>query len=342
MSRRAAAAAPTRAWVAPLLAAAALAACRGSDPQPFLPLALDRFAGASSLLAGGGSSSTFGYTSGPGLDYPTLRLVRQDPAELDALAPLGDVTFAPGAQLARLHVTEEAAVLVVDQGVQVVDLTGPWLAPEVLSLDRPALDAIAAGRWVAVAVDHGLTLVNRDDPATSYQQPTASTPAALLATRSGFLAFTATGYLTADTTGATPAFAEQRHPVLHDLREALALGDAALAAGPADDPDRTRVLRLDLTDPAAPAVVRSHEVPGGLVAFAWDGAATSLVAVHGPGDDADPVSFHEGYLLLESPAGFQARGVPLQFWSRGRQVLAAHAERLLAVQAAGVAALRIQ
>jgi hypothetical protein len=184
--------------------------------------------------------------------------------------------------------------------------------------------------------------VSRDDPGTSYSQAAPGGPTALLVTRTGFLAFTATGYVVADVSTAPPTFTAVNDPVLRDLRDAHADGDVAVAAGPASASDRSRVVRLDLTDPSAPAVVRSHEVPGSYVAFAWDGGATSVVAVHGPGDDADPTSFHQGYLVLESAGAFQDRGVPLPFWSRGHQVLAARAGRLLAVEAVGAAYLEIR
>ena len=145
-----------------------------------------------------------------------------------------------------------------------------------------------------------------------------------------------------DTSGAVPAFHEVSDPDLGNLRAAIASGATALVAGPASSSDRTRVLRLDLADPAAPVVVRRQEVPGAFVALASDGAGTAVVAIHGEGDTAESTAFHQGYLLRESGGGFQVTGLPLAFWSQSQQPLAAHAGHLFAVQGVGLGHLRIR
>jgi len=231
---------------------------------------------------------------------------------------------------------------VVDGGVRVVDLSAPALPVEQLPVPGVAVDLAVSGRWVAVAIDHALVLVHRDDPLTPHPFATTSTPRALLATGATFLAFTTTGYVVADASGAAPTFQEVSDPVLGDLRAAEASGAAALVAGPASSPDRSRVLRLDLVSPATPVVVHGLEIPGAFVALASDGGATSVVAIHGEGDAAEPTAFHQGYLLRESSSGFQVAGLPLPFWSRSDQPLAAHAGHLFAVEAAGLALLRIR
>jgi hypothetical protein len=325
-----------------LLACIAFAACQGSDPQALELVSLDPFGAQDSLIEGGGASSIVGYTSPAGSGIPTLRLVKHDAANPDRVEPIRDVGFSGANAITRLRVTDEAAVLVVDGSVRLVDLSVPGQPSEQIPVAGVVGDVAAAGRWVAAAVEGGVALVNRDAPATSYPFAAASTPTALLASAGGFLAFTATGYVVVDLAGAEPAFWEVSDPVLRDLRSVAAAGGGALAAGPAATPGRSRVLRLDLSDPGAPVVVRSHECAGAFVAFAWDGGVTSVIAVHGAGDDAAPASFHQGYLLREGPGGFEESGLPLPFWSQSSQPIAAHANRLFAAQAGGVALLGIR
>jgi len=324
-----------------LLLLAALAGCQGSDPQPLEPVSLDRFAGQDSLVDGGGASSVVGFTSPSGSFLPTVRLVRHEAASPERLQLLGDVSFA-GVRITRLRVTDEAAALVVDGGVRVVDLSAPSLPVEGIAVPGPAVDLAVSGRWVAVAIDHGLVLVHRDEPSVTHPFATTSTPSALLATGGSFLAFTTTGYVVADTSGAAPTFQEVSDPVLGNLRAAAASGSTALVAGPGASPDRSRVLRLDLTSPSMPLVVHGQEVPGAFVAFASDGDDLSVIAIHGDGDTSEPTAFHQGYLLRESSSGFQYAGLPLPFWSLGDQPLAAHAGHLFAVEAVGLGLLRIR
>lgn len=334
-------AAPLTTRAAGLVLLVALTGCPASDPQPLEPISLDRFAGQDSLVGGGGASSVVGYSSPSGGFLPTVRLARHDAASPEALQPLGDVTFA-GSAITALRVTEEAAAIVVDGGVRVVDLSVPSLPVEGILVPDLALDLAVSGRWVAAAVDHGLVLVHRDDPTTAHAFALTSTPGALLAAGGVFLAFTTTGYAVADTAGATPSLLEVSDPLLGNLRAAEASGSAAMVAGPGAVPDRTRVLRLDLTTPSAPAVVHGVEVPGTFAAFAWDGGETSVVAIHGEGDGTAPGAFHQGWLLRESGGGFEPTGLPLPFWSLSRQPLAAHAGHLFAVESVGLGLLRIR
>ena len=67
-----------------------------------------------------------------------------------------------------------------------------------------------------------------------------------------------------------------------------------------------------------------------------------MVAIHGEGDGADLRAFHEGYVVREGADGFRDEGVPLTFWSRSTQPLAAHADRLFAVEDRGLEFLRIR
>ena len=154
-----------------LLLLAVLGGCAGSDPQPLEPVSLDRFGGADSLVAGGGGSSALGYTAPTGSFLPAVRLVRHDAANPGILRPLGDVSFPGGTRITRLRVTDEAAALVLDGAVWVVDLADPSLTVWGVAVGGLALDVAVSGRWAAVAVDHGLVLTHRDDPSPRTRSP---------------------------------------------------------------------------------------------------------------------------------------------------------------------------
>jgi hypothetical protein len=302
---------------------------------------LDRFGDQTSLVAGGGASSTIGHTASSG-GYQVLRLARHDAASPDQTVFLGDVSFNGAGGITRLVVNDEAAAANVGGVVTIVDLSVPSLPIEVLpALGNPA-DLVVAGRWVLAAAGNDLVLVNRDAPLATTGYTAAGTPTALIATQGVFLAFTTAGYVVVDPAGAAPSFSEVSDAALANLRDAYAGGAGAMVAGPAASFGRSRVLRLDLATPAAPAIVRSHEVPGSYVTFAWDGGSTSVVAIHGDGDGPDPRSFHEGYVVREETDGFADFGVPLTFWSQSSQPLAAHANHLFAVEARGLLFLRIR
>jgi hypothetical protein len=319
---------------------AVLPGCRGSDPQPLELISLDPFGDQASLVAGGGASSIVGHTGTSG-GSPILRLERHDRTSPDRLTLLGDVRFAGGGAITRLVVTDEAAAVNVGGVVKVVDLTVPALPIETLDVlgDASAL-AVGGSRVLAVA-GGDLVLVDRGAPVVTAQFTPAAEPTCLVAAGGVFLAFTADGYVLVDPSSAT-TFAEVTDPTLAGVRDASADGASALVAGPASSPGRSRILRLDLSNPAAPAVVRGHEVPGAYVAFAWDGGSTAVIAVHGSGDGADPRAFHEGWVVREGAGGFADEGVPLTFWSETSQPLAAHVDRLFAVEAQGLLFLRIR
>jgi hypothetical protein len=328
-----------RCW--PLLAAlAVVAACQGSDPQPLEYVGIDRFGDQTSLVAGGGRAATIGESALAGT-LPTLRLERLDSSDPDRTVFLGDVIFGGGGRITRLAVSDEAAAVVVGGAVQVVDLTDPTLPVAALP-DLPAVsDLVVGGRWVLAALGSDLHLVDREGLLAATTFGAASPPTALLATAGGFLAFTEAGYVAVDPSGATPTFTEVSDPALGNLRRAFPDGAGALVAGPAAAFDRSRVLRLDLTTPGAPVIVASTELAGTYVAFAWDGGATSVVAVHGAADGPDPLAFHQGYVVREVAGGFHGTGVPLTSWAQSDQPLAARASHLVAVSAQGLLLLRI-
>jgi len=319
---------------------AAIAACQGSDPQPLELVAVDPFGDQGSLVAGGGASSTVGFTASRE-SVPIVRFVRHDVASPDLTALVGDVRFAESGSVTRLVVSDEAAVATVGGIVKVVDLSDPTLPVESLDGVGDAADLAVKGRWVLAAVGGELVLVDRDAPVTPARYAAIGAPTALLATQGGFLAFTTIGYVVVDPGAANP-FTESSDALLANVEDARADGAGAVVAGPAPSFGRSRLLRLDLTDPASPVIVRTLELEGAYVAFAWDGDSTAVVAIHGAGDDANPRSFHEGYVVREEADGFAAVGVPLTFWSVGDQPLSAHASRLFAAQARGLALLRIR
>lgn len=334
---------PRPAAAALLLCALGLAGCQGSDPQPLSLVSRDAFGGSESLVDGGGGGATLGFGSPPVTGPTSVRLLRLDAADPDLATLIGDVPL--GGRATRLRVTDEAVAALVGGALLVADAADPALLPVAFEAPEGAADLAVRGRWIAVAANHALHLLDREGLAAPASYPTTATPTAPVATAWGFLCFTATGWVTADVTGPTPAFREVADPLLRDARAAAALpgGAGAWVAGPGGAADRARVLRLDLSDPAAPVVLRSADLAGAFVAFAWDGGEEAVLAVHGEGDDpARPESFHEGWLLRESAGGLAATRLPLPFWSRSAQPFALHARRLLAAQPGGVTLLRLR
>jgi len=174
-----------------LLGALALAGCQGSDPQPLTPLSRDAFGGSESLVDGGGAGATLGFASPPVAGPTTVRLLRLDAADPDVAALLGDVPL--GGRATRLRVTDEAVAALVDGALLVADLADPALVPVAFEAPPGAVDLAVGGRWIAVAVDRALHLIDRDGLLPPATFATTSTPTAPVATAHGFLAFTTTG-----------------------------------------------------------------------------------------------------------------------------------------------------
>jgi len=315
---------------------AALPACQGSDPQPLQLISRDPFYGDGGVIGGGGASSMVGYTvpSG-GFNTTMIRLVRHDAANPDQLTFVGDVALEPGVEVTRVVVTDQVSAVVAGGEVSLVDLSVPSLPVDVLSFARGVEGVAVEGRWLLAISGNDLALVNRDAPLSITTYTSSVAPTGILATQGMFLVFTTTGYVTVDPSGPTPTFQPVADPDLRNIRDAYADGAGAVVAGPGAAVAQSKVLRLDLTAPASPVVVWRHDVPGSYVTFAWDGASTSVVAVHGDGDGF-PGSFREGFLVREADDGVHDTGIPLPLWFGGGHPLAAHASRLFAMDESGM------
>lgn len=308
------------------LALAGLLACRGSDPQPLEFIVGDHFYASNASLAGGGSSGVVAYTRWDGTGRTTVRVIRHDAAAPDELELLGEVDFG-SASVARLAVSDDTVAVSGDGGVTLIELRDASLGTSLVSLAATPTAVAVEGRWLLAASGDQLTLVDLDGGAR-VTSPAAPSPfTSVLASQGTFLAFTATGYVHV-TPGPTVAWRSVEDPVIRNFRGAFADGAEAMVAGPSLALGRSRVVRLDLSAPGSPVVLRSHELDGAFADFAWDGGETSLVAVGG-GDAFQPI--HEGYVVREEGGTFASFGIPLpQRFGRGDGI-AAHADRLFAL-----------
>jgi hypothetical protein len=320
-------------------ALAALAACQGSDPQPLELVFRDPFVAGVSRVSGGGASDLLAYTRYHGDGTYGVRLLRHDAASPDELQLLGDVEMPTD----RLFVTGGFAVGC--PGCELVDLTNPALPRSTVPVPLPqgVLPGALAidGRWLLAASGTALQLVDLEGgPGASF---TTSTPvAAVIATQGRFLAFEASGYVHVVPDATAPTFSEVQSENLRGVAAAFADGAQAVVAGPSPNLGKSRVMRLDLSTPAAPTVVRSHEVPVEFGYFAWDGATLGIVAAASVAGQP----MHQGYAVHEVDGAFTSAGIPLpqQFtlYDPTAIPIAAHAGRLFAADYYGFGMYRVK
>lgn len=319
-----------------LAALAALAACQGSDPQPLELVYRDAFYGSTATVAGGGASDLLAYTRYHGDGTWSVRLLRHDAASPDDLQLVGEVSLPTD----RLFVTGGFAVGC--PGCELVEL-GPSLprSTVAVTLSTGMLpDALVVdGRWILAGGGTALQLVDRDGgPGASF---TTSTPvAAIVAAQGTFLAFEASGYVHVVPNGASTTFTEVHGDALRGVAAAYADGAQAIVAGPSPNVGRSRVMRLDLSAPAAPIVVRSHEVPVEYGSFAWDGASLGILVAARQGSDP----LHEGYAVHEAGGAFTSAGIPIPsyyVYSPAARPVAAHSGRLFALDYGGFGMYRV-
>ena len=327
-----------------LLALLALPACDfldqlrdpQSEPQPIELVSADEFYGDGSVIAGGGQSPFVAYSRwDANTGTRSVRVLRHDAARPDSLELVGD--FGTGSD-PRLFVQEDVAVVCDGADMRLIEVASPALSSTAMASPTfgPPQALAVSGRWLVAASDSTLALLDLQTPTsvTSYAAPAAVT--AVLATQGTFLAFTATGYVHVTPDPASPTFTAVSDPVLRNFRSAFPDGAEAMVAGPSLALGRSRVVRLDLADPAAPAVRRSHEVDGAFRFFAWDGASISVIATGGDG-----ANVHEGYVVHEAREAFTSQGIPLPAWWRDGNPIAAHAGRLFALSSGGLGFYRI-
>jgi hypothetical protein len=305
-----------------LIALFALVACRGSDPQPLVFLTGEQFNTVSSIVVGGGSSEFVGYTR-PGF----VRLLRYDQGSPGQVALVGDIDLWATGDVSVMAIAGTVAILGSSTHATLVDLTSPLLASKTVPLsmlpDALALD----GRWLLTASGNTLTLTDIEQVSPPASAVVTSAVTALVATQGSFLAFTRSGYVHVTPDATAPTFDAVQNPIIRNFQSAFADGAEALVAGPAVSVGRSRVVRLDLRSPGAPAMIRSYEVNGDFGFFAWDGASTSVVAIAGGWGH----TVTEGYVVREENGSFTSFGIPLPERSDTANPIAAHANLLFAV-----------
>ncbi len=324
----------------PALALLVLVACRGSDPQPLEFIQGDDFSGWNAVVAGGGSSDFVGYTRWDGLGNWDIRLLRHLASSPDELEFLGDVRLdlAWNANSPRLFVSDTFAAVCCGTGITLIDLTAPSLTRRTISAGVEP-DALAVnGRWLLTGSASTLTLVDLDGTSSPSSFATASPVTGMVSTAGSFLAFTKGGHVHVTPDATAPAFDEVDDMEVRNFQGAFADGTEAIVAGPAATLGRSRVVRLDLSSPGSPVVLRSHEVDGTFADFAWDGGSTSVVAV------ADErYMYGQGYVVREEGGTFRSFGIPLPppSWGTGGSITA-HADRLFALSNTGFGFYRIR
>lgn len=318
----------------------ALSACQGSDPQPLQLVFRDRFHDGPGVVAGGGASEFVGYFRPNGVGFGMdLRLVRHRAANPDQLEVVGELPTSDVSTSPMLALSGPRAVWWLGSTATLVDLADPGLATTTIALALSGPTSMAVGgHWLLAADGRQLELVDLNSPGTpaSFQAPAAVT--SLLATQDLFLAFTTSGYVLVTPAGATPTFQAFDDAIIRNFQSAFADGTDAMVSGPGLAFSSSRVVRLDLTVPAAPVIVRSIEVPREYAGFAWDGAGTSVVGVLV--DSFGPVL--EGYLVHEQADGFSARGIPFPSTRAIGTSFAAHADRLIVQDSEGLGLYRFQ
>jgi hypothetical protein len=308
-----------------LVTMAALLGCPGSDPQPLLFKGGDTFNSGTCSIVGGGSSEFFAYSRDES-GIRSVRYLRHRAEASDDLELVGEIA---GGTLPLLVSDEVAVGLGSDGMITLVDLTISPLSSTVVPVRLySAPDSLAIlDRWLLLATERTLTLV--DLVTASQSRVDVGVPVtSVVAAAESFVAFTTSGYVHV-TPAAAPTFAVVSHPVIRSFARAFGAGPEAVVAGPADTVGRSRVVRLDLRSPGSlgPVVMRSHEVDGTFAGFAWDGGATSVVAIEGFYGVV-----HEGWVVRERDGAFTSSGTPLpaRYGDYGPSI-AAHSDRLFAL-----------
>jgi hypothetical protein len=311
-----------------ILALLGAAACAPSDPMPFEEIrSVSLYATAT--LAGGGASGVVAYSGWDGYGHSPLRVLRHDAARPDELTELGTVDL-PGYGWEGLAVSGTRAVAGSGTQAVIVDFTGADLVTTTLQLGAAPTTFLAEGRWLLAAAGTGLELVDTTAPSTRFTATAPSPVTSILAMAGGFVAFTETGYLRVEPDVVSPSFVATTSADVRAFRHAFPDGAEAVAAGPARTMGKTRIVRLDLSDPSAPIVKKASELDGEYASFAWDGGdlcTLEILGVKGAG-------FYQGYVVHEDHAGFFGTRVPFPLWWQETEThVAAHAARLFLLHA---------
>lgn len=326
-----------------LLASAVLAAgCLKSDPQALQLLEHDDYqAWPWATTGGGGATDLVAYSRESYDGNVEIRVLRHDAAQPDRLESLGEVNLGTAAAPSSIVVSGTTVLALLGPTVIVVEAGAGPLATSTLSLYPEPNLVTADDRWLLAASGSTLTLIDRTSPTSRASLDAPADVTALLPTGGSFLAFTTAGFVHVTPALPTPGAVAVADANVRGFRSVYGAGVEALAAGPATKL-ASRIARLDLSDPAAPAVRWIAEVPGAFYAFAWDGEDTAVLALEEtePGSTAPWV--YEAWVLRERNGGpVPPFGIPLPGWRPGTPNLAAHAGDLFVVGGPGFGHYRL-
>jgi hypothetical protein len=97
----------------------------------------------------------------------------------------------------------------------------------------------------------------------------------------GFLVVTDTGYGHVVADPANAMYSETADATVRSFRKAYVYREGAYVGGPSPIAGKSRIGRLDLTDPARPTLALSLDVDGNFAGFAYDGSSRYLLEIKG-------------------------------------------------------------
>jgi hypothetical protein len=245
----------------------------------------------------------------------TLHLYKHQSAAPDDLLDLGNVYLGVDTLYHRVpHIafSPDWAAVTIDFN----DGPSGWIA--LVSLANPApvrtatlplayvLDrALAAGRWLLVAGGQRLDLfdlVNPSSPSLAKSFTTAGLVTCFAAVTDGFLVVTDSGYGHVHADPANATYSETADASVRSFRKAYVSQGSAYVGGPSPIAGKSRIGRVDLSDPAHPMLVLSLDVDGNFTGFAYDGSSRYLLEIKGKdlssGDRAIVYLENQGSLTL--------------------------------------------
>lgn len=322
----------------PLVTLLALAGCDGSDTDR-----LERVQTVSMnqplVLGGGGQTEYFGVidAGGEADGLPGVRFYWHNYLEAEPIQKMETLSMTVSTA-SDAYLGGTGAVFAVGGSILLarwypIAFEG-WLSPSMIGVER----AVRRGSVVLTSDGASIQLVflTSDGPVKVGEYTAMQPVTGLLADPQYFLAFTAGGYIFVEpneNTALPPAFTEVADPVLRRFRRCYPSDSAhqAVCAGPSIYEGRSRVARLDLSNPEAPSILKVVELDGEYGAFAWDGFETSVVETRGePG-----AGLYQGYRLHEDESGFAAAPISLPQWFGSEAHLAAHQGMLFALEPGG-------
>lgn len=216
----------------------------------------------------------------------TLNIYRQDSANPDALTSLNSVYLGVDTlyqRLSDLAVTEQwiTATMHFNRGaggwISLVGLTPTISGATTFEFQDTVDRALAHGQWLLMATNTSVLLYDISvvsSPTLIRTFTLASAISSIAPLADGFFLMTQSGYGVlelSDTQNIT--FVEVPHDDIKASVKAYRAGNALYIAGPSRIAGKSKVARLDVSNPSSPVVTAlNDQIDGGFIEFAHDGA----------------------------------------------------------------------